>query len=64
MTIVKIIVALALTAYLTASDFFVLWHGLHNEGKSAEEQALFDELCSSALRHIVAVAALIVICGA
>lgn len=64
MTIVKIIVALALTAYLTASDLFVVWHSLHNEGKSAEEQALFDELCGSALRHIVAIAALIVICGA
>lgn len=64
MKAIKIIIALALTAYLLADQFILLWAAMHNESEDKETQALYDDMMRQALAKICATAALIVVCGA
>ena len=63
MKAIKVIIALALTAYLLADQFILLWGCLHNESEDAEERNIWSIIMRDALGKICATAALIVVCG-
>lgn len=63
MKAIKVIIGLALTAYLLADQFILLWAAMHNESEDEEMQELYDDVMRQALGKICATAALIVVCG-